>query len=158
MYYLAYDLWYVISKFELKHSSDVSYKRTYTERSTALDSMSIFEDMENRLSSLERRLRAVEQPGKNFVICDGYKKAHPYSHSLADRPERGGLGDLCRGTVQMRTWNQIGVLLEIRSVGSAFCTASSRRCAETVSDLKATISLREKYYSSKSHFRNILSF
>lgn len=30
--------------------------------------MSIFEEMENRLSSLERRLRAVEHPGKNLTI------------------------------------------------------------------------------------------
>lgn len=38
-----------------------------SERSSS-ESISIFEEMENRLSSLERKLRTVEQPGKSLII------------------------------------------------------------------------------------------
>lgn len=60
------------------------------------ESMSIFEEMKNRLSTFERRLRAVEHPGKIVrFMYDGDTKGHSCFCSLADQPERGGLGGLC---------------------------------------------------------------
>jgi len=57
-----------------------------TERSPMSESMSIFEEMENRLSSLERKLRTVEQPGKSLIICifGGHTKTYSMLLSLAD--------------------------------------------------------------------------
>lgn len=57
-----------------------------TERSPMSESMSIFEEMENRLSSFERKLRTVEQPGKSLIIRIFGRHTKTYSMllSLAD--------------------------------------------------------------------------
>jgi len=54
--------------------------------------------------------------------------------SLADQHERGGLGGVRRGTMQMRAGSEVGILLEIRSVGSAGNAADSLGRAEIVSE------------------------
>jgi len=46
-------------------SADTEYSST---PALSEESISIFEEMKNRLSSFERRLRAIEYPGKNREI------------------------------------------------------------------------------------------
>jgi len=98
--------------------------------------MSAMEEMENRLSSLERRLRAVEQPGKisHISYTMDPRKHALCCRSLADQHEKGGLGGVRQRTVQMRAGSEVCVLLEIRSVGFAGDAADPRGCAEIVSD------------------------
>lgn len=144
--------------------SNLERSATISTNGGSVATMTILEELESRLSRLERRLRAVEQPGKpsflprarGFLLCflqsnspsvrrdvwfDRKLSKMRIVRSLADELRRGGLGDLRGGAVQVSTGDEIGVLLETESVGPPRGAAGSPRCVETVSPLSLSLFL-----------------